>query len=131
MIKLASKDNKELFINISGTPVKNNHKLIKYLGRYLARPAIAEYRIISYDGKTIRFWYIDVDSKEKEVLEPPLFEFMFRIIQHIPPKNLKLVRQYGIYSRRIKNKLNEILKNLKNKCLFTCKYIIWDKRVEL
>lgn len=56
---------------------------------------------------------------------------MFRIIQHIPPKNLKLVRQYGIYSRRIKNKLNEILKNLKNKRLFTSKYISWDKRIEL
>ena len=29
----------------------------KYIGRYLARPAIAEYRIIKYDGKYVTFWY--------------------------------------------------------------------------
>ncbi|MBS4192035.1 transposase [Bacillus sp. FJAT-49705] len=31
----------------------------KYIGRYLARPAIAEYRIEEYDGKVVSFWYED------------------------------------------------------------------------
>lgn len=130
MIKLCSNNDKHLFIDVKGKPVKNNKNLIKYLGRYLARPAIAEYRIISYDGKFIKFWYKDVETKEKEILELPLFEFMFRIIQHIPPKNLKLVRRYGIYSRRIKKKLKEVLKTLKNSRLFNIKAIPWDKRIE-
>ena len=29
----------------------------KYIGRYLSRPAIAEYRISGYDGKSVTFWY--------------------------------------------------------------------------
>ena len=85
---------------------------------------------ISYDGKFVKFWYKDVETKEKETLELPLFEFMFRIIQHIPPKNLKLVRRYGIYSRRIKKKLKEVLKTLKNSRLFNINVIPWDKRIE-
>jgi len=131
MIKLCSQNNKELFVDIVGSKVKNNEKLIKYLGRYLARPAIAEYRIISYDGKSVKFWYIDVDTKEKEILELPLFEFMFRVIQHIPPKNLKLVRRYGIYSRRIKSRLKDTLQRLKNNRLFKVSHISWGKKIEL
>lgn len=29
----------------------------KYIGRYLARLAIDEYRISNYNGKTVTFWY--------------------------------------------------------------------------
>ena len=29
----------------------------KYIGRYLSRPAIVEYRISGYDGKSVTFWY--------------------------------------------------------------------------
>jgi hypothetical protein len=35
----------------------------KYIGRYLARPAIAEYRIVSYDGETVHFGMNDKTLK--------------------------------------------------------------------
>ncbi|GAA0696600.1 hypothetical protein GCM10008904_00700 [Paraclostridium ghonii] len=33
----------------------NIKKASKYIGRYLARPAILEYRISNYDGKLVTF----------------------------------------------------------------------------
>jgi hypothetical protein len=46
--------------------MNNARGAAKYIGRYLARPAIAEYRILEYDGKKVKFWY--EDHKKKKVL---------------------------------------------------------------
>ncbi len=37
----------------------------QYIGRYLARPAIAEYRIINYDGKNVTYRFENKKPKEK------------------------------------------------------------------
>lgn len=82
----------------------------KYIGRYLARPAIAEYRITNYDGKNVTFWYENKQPKEKRIVTVDVLEFIGKIIQHIHPKGFRVVRRYGLYSRS-KNKLSiEIIK---------------------
>jgi hypothetical protein len=55
----------------------------KYIGRYLARPAIAEYRVEEYDGKVVRFWYEDHQKGKRVDKTLPVFEFLFMLIQHI------------------------------------------------
>lgn len=74
----------------------------QYIGRYLARPAIAEYRILKYDGKMVLFWYEDHQTGERVELELSALEFMGRLIMHIPKKHFRMVRRYGLY-RRDKN----------------------------
>ena len=72
----------------------------------MARPAIAEYRIISYDGEMVKFWY--EDHKTGEVMERELrvLDFIGKIIMHIPKKNFKMVRRYGLYRRDL-NKISK------------------------
>lgn len=94
------KTNSEFFVNIEGVPLPNNLKAIQYFGRYLARPAIAEYRITEFKNDNVTFWYNDLKSKEKVFATLPLFSFMGRLIIQIPPKNFKMVRRYGFYARR-------------------------------
>lgn len=86
------------------TRMKDAKGAAKYIGRYLARPAIAEYRIISYDGKKVRFWYIDHTSNERKEEELDALRFIGRLVMHIPKKHFKMVRRYGLY-RRDMNKL--------------------------
>ena len=43
----------------------NIKQATKYIGRYLARPAMAEYRITSYDGKSVTFWYENKKPKKR------------------------------------------------------------------
>lgn len=71
----------------------------KYLARYAGRPAIAESRIIGYDGKTVTI-KIKPHGQTKEIEETmPVMEFIQRLIIHIPETHFKMMRNYGIYSR--------------------------------
>ena len=76
--------------------------LAKYIGRYVRHPAIANTRIVAYNGEAVRFYWKDHDDKIhfKIML---VHDFISAIIQHIPEKNQKLVRHYGAYSRRKKS----------------------------
>lgn len=100
------KNNSEFFVNIEGVPLPNNLKAIKYFGRYLARPAIAEYRITELRDDKVTFWYNDLKSKEKNFITMPLLAFMGRLIIQIPPKHFKMVRRYGFYARRKSNEIS-------------------------
>ncbi|MFD1639752.1 transposase, partial [Evansella tamaricis] len=88
--------------------MKNAKGAAKYIGRYLARPAIAEYRIESYDGETIRFWYEDHQTGKKVNVAWPIFRFLFELLQHIPPKHFRMVGRFGLYSRKSHKKTNQI-----------------------
>ena len=81
----------------------------KYIGRYLARPAIAEYRIEEYDGKMVSFWYEDHTTGKRVDVKQSAFRFLYNILQHIPPKHFRMVGRYGLYSRRSYQKANHIL----------------------
>ncbi len=47
--------------------MKNAKGAAKYIGRYLARPAIAEYRILGYDREHVTFWYEDHQTGKRIV----------------------------------------------------------------
>lgn len=81
----------------------------KNIGRYLARPAIAEYRIEKYDGKTVHFWYEDHQTGKRVDEKWPVYKFLFNLLQHIPPKHFRMVGRFGLYSRRSYQKAKDIL----------------------
>jgi len=89
--------------------VTNPRRTARYIGRYVRHPAIAESRITHLDenAKTVTFWY--QRNRVKETLTMPIMEFIDRLVRLIPDKNLKLVRYYGLYARRTRNRLQKIL----------------------
>jgi len=85
----------------------------RYIGRYVRHPAIAESRITEFNPETntVTFWYRDGEgwnSVTKKVTMPAM-EFINRLVKLIPDKHLKLVRYYGLYSRRTRSKLQKFL----------------------
>jgi hypothetical protein len=99
---------KGFYVNAE-TKMKNAKGAAKYIGRYLARPAIAEYRVKSYDGKTVDFWYEDHRTGKRIDESWPVYKFLFELLQHIPPKHFRMVGRFGLYSRRSHKRANEIL----------------------
>jgi hypothetical protein len=77
-------------------------KAAKYIGRYIARPAIAESRIQSYDLETVTFSYEDHETGETKSEILPVLQFIGRLIMHIPKKGYQMVKRYGLYARHIK-----------------------------
>jgi hypothetical protein len=87
----------------------NVKEQLRYIGRYIRRPAIGLNRIEEYDGQNVTFNYHDkTDGKEKcETVS--VEEFISRLIRHIPDEQFKTIRHYGMYARRSKNLSKKIL----------------------
>ena len=91
--------------------------LIKYVCRYVARPVMAESRILDYDGHFVTFWYQRHNDDLIIVEKVTVYEFIKRIIIHIPESNYKQIRFYGAYhnSTKIKIDINAYISKEKNK----------------
>lgn len=73
--------------------------VIKYISRYLGRPVIALNRIDSYDGEFVTFHYNRHEDNAYIKQTLPALDFIRLLIQHIPEKNFKMTRYYGLYAR--------------------------------
>jgi hypothetical protein len=92
-------------------PSLADHRTVtQYIGRYLGRPVIATKRIDRYnkDADTVTFHYNRHEDNKYIERTLPAIEFIKLLMQHIPEKNFKMIRYYGIYSRH-----REIDKNLR------------------
>jgi len=103
----------------------SSKRLAQYIGRYVRHPAIANSRIIAYNGEAVKFYYKD----HQDIIHYKIMladDFISAIIQHIPDKNFRLVRYYGAYSRRKKPAIKQsiirqkILTDFDNKREFHC-----------
>lgn len=76
--------------------------LVKYVWRYVARPVMAESRIIDYDGTFITFRYQRHNDDLIIIKKVHAYEFIARLIVHIPDHNFKQIRFYGAYHNSTK-----------------------------
>ena len=91
--------------------------VIKYIGRYLGRPAIATSRIDKYDGDHVTFHY-NRHEDDKYIQETiPAIDFIKRLIRHIPEKHFKMIRYGGLYARhrKIDSKLYRAISKSKHR----------------
>ena len=76
--------------------------IIKYISRYLGRPVIATSRIDNYDGENVTFHYTRHEDNKTVTETIPAFNFIQKLIVHIPEKHFKMLRYYGIYAKHHK-----------------------------
>ena len=108
------KEDKRLFFNVGSGDVNSPKGIVKYLGRYLARAPIAEYKIVSYDKEKVTFFFNDLaDNKKKKYVTMDINKFVQQILIHLPPKNFKMINRFGFYGRNITDKLKETIKKYK------------------
>lgn len=76
----------------------NSKKATSYILRYCGRPCFASYRIIDIQDDFISFWYQRHEDDKFVVEKIHIFEFIARLIRHIPEPQFKMIRYYGFYS---------------------------------
>lgn len=91
-----------VWLHIRGR-IKHPKHIAKYVGRYVRHPAIANNRIYYFDGKIVKFYYINNEDFRVDV-SMSVEKFITALIQHIPPPQFKMIRYYGAYARRSKGK---------------------------
>ena len=84
---------------------KEKEFVCRYVARYVRHPAIAETRINSYNPETkmVEFWYRHDD--DTETVSMHVYEFIGKLISHVPPRQFKTIRYYGLYARNKKRKI--------------------------
>jgi len=86
--------------------------LAAYIVKYIVSLPIALSRIISYDDENVTYYYVSHYTGKKEVVTISALEFIHRIIQHIPEKHFKLIREAGLYARRMYKAVRLIIDNI-------------------
>ena len=94
--------NNGFYVYAPKSKFKNYIELIKYVTRYLSRPVMAESRIIDYDGTYVTFWYQRHEDDKIVIEKIHAYEFISRLIIHIPEENFKYIRFYGAYCNTTK-----------------------------
>ena len=92
--------------------LSSSYNVVNYIIRYISRPAMAQSRIIDYDGSFVTFWYQRHEDNKKIIEKIPVFEFIQRLIIHIPDEQFKMLRYYGIYSHKCKHH-DKLIKRVK------------------
>lgn len=93
-------------------PIDKPEFVLKYLGRYTHRVAIANNRIVSLKDGMVTFTRKNrkTNTIEEEVLSA--VEFIRRFLFHILPKKFVRIRHYGFLSNRNKSKNIEQIRKL-------------------
>ena len=87
------------FVTNVGDKSMNINQVARYLARYMRHPAIADSRIIFYGKGRVTIRMKDKQKREYSVWFT-IEEFIDRLVKHISPKQFRIVRWYGLYSRR-------------------------------
>ena len=80
---------------------KSKEHFLRYAGRYVRRPPIAQRRITYIGKQTVRFWYKDKKLRRRVYLQCSLEEFIDRWAQHIPERYQHAVRSFGLFGPRV------------------------------
>jgi hypothetical protein len=73
---------------------------LKYAGRYVKRPPIAQRRITFIGERNVKFWFKDKKLHRRVEVECLLEEFIDRWAQHIPELCQHAVRSFGLFAPR-------------------------------
>lgn len=105
---------------------------VKYLLRYFNRPPMAQSRILYYDGSYVVFYYQRHEDNMFVIEKVPVFEFIARLIVHIPEKHFKLLRYAGFYSSHKCTHFDKLSKKLSEKqYIFKRKLLKWSTNIEI
>jgi hypothetical protein len=109
--------------------VEEAQGISRYIGRYIRHPAIADTRILTYDGKRVTFFYEDHTGLRHEQTWPVL-AFIHGVVRHIPPKQFKMVRYFGLYAPRKAAQMQVLLQHIGQMIGRVVRRLNWHQRIE-
>src|SRR5262249_27612041 len=80
---------------------KSREHFLRYAGRYVRRPPIAQHRITFIGERSVRFWSKDKKQRRRVYVTCSLEEFIDRWAQHIPERYQHTVRSFGLFAPRL------------------------------
>ena len=69
---------------------------LRYAGRYVRRPPIAQYRFVKVTDREVRFWTKDKIQKRKVNISCTPEEFVATLAAHVPDRYRHAIRYFGL-----------------------------------
>lgn len=91
------------YVHAPKIKARNIKSTVKYVIRYSGKPAMAQSRILNYDGKYVTFWYDRHEDNQRVEETITAYDFIKRLIIHIYDKYFNVVRYYGLYAKKHKH----------------------------
>lgn len=104
---------------------------VEYIIRYTGRPAMAQSRILDYDGEFVTFYYDRHEDGQRVTEKIHAFDFIKRLIIHIPDEQFKMIRYYGLYAKKYTHSSKLYRMESLGKRKFRKKYSHWRSRLLL
>jgi len=113
-----------------GPSLQSAEKAVRYACRHTKRPVIAEGRIVKFKDGHVTFHFKDYRRGGSHSFKKlPVLVFIDRLVQHLPEKNFRQVRHYGLFSNpkhtEYLGRTRQILAQRKKRRL---KPINWEQR---
>ena len=77
---------------------------LRYAGRYVRRPPVAQHRFLSVNSEEVTFWTNDLKSKSRIVTRYEIGDFVKALAHQVPDRYRNSVRYYGLLAPRAKSK---------------------------
>jgi len=79
---------------------EDKEHFLRYAGRYVRRPPIAQRRITFIGERSVKFWFKDKRLHRKSEVQCSLEEFVDRWSRHVPERYQHAIRSFGLFARR-------------------------------
>ena len=94
-------------------PFAGAEHVLAYLGRYTHKSAIANHRLVDFDGQHVRFrWRDYADGNKVKVMRLDADEFIRRFLLHVLPRGFTRLRHYGLLANRCRARKLALCRNL-------------------
>lgn len=111
---------------------KSTDSAVSYLIRYFNRPAMAQSRILYFDGSYIVFYYQRHEDNMYVIEKIHIYKFIERLIIHIPEKGFKMLRYAGLYSSHKCAHFDKLVKKFSDASIkIKKKFANWHMRIQL
>lgn len=103
-------------------PLDDINQIIGYVGRYTKRACLSEYKLKEIKPDIV-FEFNDYKNTPrgqaplKGIISLKPFEFLDKLLQHVPNRNYKMVRYFGLYNARNKNDIPDSFRLPGNKII--------------
>jgi len=99
----------ERWWNIDIDQFKSKAHFLRYAGRYVRRPPIAQRRFTKITDMEVQFWTKDLREKRRVITRYSIEEFVAALADHVPDRYQHAIRYFGLLAPGSKKKTSAAL----------------------
>jgi hypothetical protein len=103
-VRLTLKRQYERWWNIDVQPCATKEHFLRYAGRYVRRPPLAQYRIVAQSPEEVVFRTKDHRLKTEVLTRYPTDTFIDLLADHVPDHYTHAIRHFGLLSPRMRSR---------------------------